>query len=106
MQKIRKFQCAVFEKNVKNIFLGILGQKGSIFEFSVRKSKNFTFLPIFFQNRQTDRNEGEFTGSNPPGGHRTNNGKHNERVKWVDIDIAIEDGTVQNAKGKAKFFYQ
>lgn len=35
-----------------------------------------------------------------------NKGKHIERVKWVDFDVTIEDGTVQNAKGKAKFFYQ
>ena len=56
LQKIRKFQCPVFEKMLKTPFLGVLdqkgrfwticGQKGAIFEFLV-KSENVTFLLIF-----------------------------------------------------------
>ena len=55
VQKIRRFQCAVFEKKCeKPLFLGILGQKGSNwakkgpFSNFRSKSENVTFLPIFF----------------------------------------------------------
>ena len=33
-----------------------------------------------------------------------NKGKHIERVKWVDFDVTIEDGAVQNEKWKSKVF--
>ena len=58
LQKIRKFQRAVFEKMLKTPpFLGVLGQKGlfwtifgqkgAIFEFSVKKRKRHFFTHFF-----------------------------------------------------------
>ena len=29
-----------------------------------------------------------------------------ERIKWLEFTVELEDGTMQNAKGKAKFYYQ
>ena len=58
VQKIRKFQCALFEKNAKNLcFLAFWAKKGQIgpkwaqngpFSNFRWKSENVTFLPIFF----------------------------------------------------------
>ena len=106
VQKIRKFQWALFEKNAKNLrFFGILGQKGpnwakmgpkwAIFEFSVKKWKRhlLTHFFLFFKTKNQkipmrgfgenladgdDRDKGEFIGPNPPGGRRTKNGQNTD----------------------------
>jgi hypothetical protein len=53
VEKIRKFQCAVFEKNAKNLcFWAFWAKKGPFSNFRW-KSENVTFLPIFFMFQKT-----------------------------------------------------
>ena len=57
-------------------------------------------------NFEEEKNEFGMLNGRRKGRVNLTKGKNIERIKWVNFDVELEDGTTQNARGKLKIFYQ
>ena len=57
-------------------------------------------------NFEYEKNEFGMYNGRRKGRVNLNQDKDIERIKWVDFDVTLEDGSVQKSKGKIKIFYQ
>ena len=57
-------------------------------------------------NFQDEKNEFGMLNGRRKGRVNLNKDLNIERIKWVDFEIKLEDGSVHNARGKIKIFYQ